>query len=168
MIVWIKGGIEHRSPIYYNSEQTKLEKTKLVKQENQVDDCITNIENIYNDKYNKFIYYYWVVKHITTPQVVTCVKRARFYKFHQIQVQNILKFIPITCSTTTNKNLVSENFEEFWKFIFEFFCAKAHAIEQYHNLIEVLWFWFDFNNNKGIPLVWPKCEPPIWRRLGPR
>ncbi len=57
-----------------------------MKQENQVDDCITSIEKNYNEKYNKFICYCWVIKHIATPQVVTCVKRARSYKFHQVQV----------------------------------------------------------------------------------
>jgi len=57
-----------------------------VKQENQVDDCITNIEKIYNEKCNKFIYYCWVIKHIATPQVVICAKITRSYKFHQVQV----------------------------------------------------------------------------------
>jgi hypothetical protein len=66
------------------------------------------------------------------------------------------------------QELAWENFEEFWKLIFEIFVQKAHAIEKYHNLIEFVWSWFDFKNNKGIPLVWPKCEPPIWWRLGPR
>jgi hypothetical protein len=57
---------------------------------------------------------------------------------------------------------VWENFEEFWKVIFEIFCTKAHVIEKYHDLIEFLWSWFDFKNNKVC--LW--CGPNVKPRFG--
>jgi hypothetical protein len=69
--------------------------------------------------------------------------------------------MPTTCTTTTNENLVREDFEFVWKLISNNFCARAHAIQKYPNLIEFFQSWFDFMKNKSIPLVGPRCKPLI-------
>lgn len=51
---------------------SKVEKSIKVKQKKPINECnIVVINKIYSEKYNKFIYYWWVVQHIATPHLTT-------------------------------------------------------------------------------------------------
>jgi hypothetical protein len=64
--------------VCFHLKNTKSKKDQVSEIENQVDDYIVTINKIYNKKYNKFLFYCWVTKHIAIPQAITNVRRIWF------------------------------------------------------------------------------------------
>jgi hypothetical protein len=66
------------------------------------------IDQLYNQKFKKFLYYCWVQSYVICKCNIGSHKRSKFYLAPKIH--NLL-YTPITCTKTTNQNLIWDDFE---------------------------------------------------------
>jgi len=80
-----------------------------------VNECnIVAIQKIYNEKYNKFIYYWWVAQHIAIPHLATkWAKRMGSLRFLWAQMNCNFRFTLIFYIINKNENLIWEDFGNF-------------------------------------------------------
>jgi hypothetical protein len=84
-----------------------------VKQKNQLMN-VTLLNKICSEKYNKFIYYWWVAQHIATPQLATkWTKRMGPQRFSWAQMNCDFRFTLIVYIIHKNGNLIWEDFGNF-------------------------------------------------------
>jgi hypothetical protein len=72
------------------------------------------INQLYNTKFKKNVYYRWVQSFIICKYNLDTHKRGRFYP---TPGNRNLLYTPIACTTTTNQNLVWDEFETFYVLI---------------------------------------------------
>ncbi len=89
------------------------------------------IDELYNQKFKKFLYYHWIQSFIIFNYNICTHKKGRFL---QAPRSCNLLYIPITCTWTIDQNLVWLNFEEFYAFITSSKQLKAYAFHTYLNL----------------------------------
>jgi len=67
------------------------------------------IDEVYIEKFSKYIYYHWVVKYVNSPLVQ---RRKGNHKEWVVTKFHSQKFIPTTYTKTKDENLVWSNFED--------------------------------------------------------
>jgi hypothetical protein len=104
------------------------------------------INEIYNVKVRKNLYYQWVAKHVKTPKVE---RKVGSYNFQHVQQHHNLIFTLTTRTLTMNEDLV-----DFYNLISNVRGKKEfYVIDTYFALINFLWSWPKFREKKGISLV---------------
>jgi hypothetical protein len=69
---------------------------------------------LYNQKFKKFLYYHWVLSFIICRYNLNSHKKGKFYPTTR---NRSLLYTPIAYTKTTNQNLVWDGFEEFYALI---------------------------------------------------
>jgi hypothetical protein len=90
------------------------------------------IDQLYNTKFKKFLFYRWVQSSIICKYNLNSHKRGRFYPTPR---NHSLLYTPITCTTTTtNQILVWNEFETFYVLIISSQQFESYALKTYPNL----------------------------------
>jgi hypothetical protein len=89
---------------------------------------------VYNEKFKKFLYYYWVAKYIV-PYCKT--KSSNKKKFQQIIVHCTLIFSSRACITTIDFDLASKDFSNFYTLIFNTTCIFKPKLNMVSMLLEL-------------------------------
>ncbi len=109
---------------------TTRECNKRVKIKEKSNECkIEQINNLYKEKYVKFLYYQWVAKHVVI-QVGNDARKVGHCKFQRALASCSLRFTHTTC-TTTNQNLEWEDFVDFFHLIDITWGTQKHVIEAF-------------------------------------
>jgi hypothetical protein len=69
------------------------------------------IDQFYNTNFKKKLYYCWVQSYIICEYNLNSHKRGKFYPTPR---NCSLLYTPIACTTTTNQNLIWDEFETFY------------------------------------------------------
>jgi hypothetical protein len=69
------------------------------------------IDQLYNQKFKKFLYYYWVQSSIIHKHNLSSHKKGKFYLAPR---NHSLLYTPTTCTKTIDHNLVWDEFEQFY------------------------------------------------------
>jgi hypothetical protein len=109
--------------------------------------------------------YRWIQKSIVQNVASKSFKRARDYLSH---INRSYTFLPIACTTTEDVDLDWDDFEIFCKLLYSTLEIFENVIAKFPDLLHYLESWVVYREEKGIPLVGPKCTPPSCWRLGPR
>ncbi len=72
------------------------------------------IHKVYNEKFRRYVYYYWVAKHVKAP---TVEKKVASCSFQHGQQHCNLRFVLTTCTSTTYEGLIWEDFANFFNLI---------------------------------------------------
>ncbi len=121
------------------------------------------IDQLYNIKFKKFLYYYSVRSFIIHRYNISSHKRNRFYLI--LRNHNLL-YTPTTCTTTTYHNLVWDEFETFYVLITFSQQLKSYAFGTYPNLSYVLEGQAKYIKFKFVFLIRLNNTPPMCWRLG--
>ncbi len=109
---------------------TMRESNKRIKIKEKSNECkIEEINNLYKEKYPKFLYYQRVAKHVVI-QVGNDARKVGHHKFQHALSSCSLKFTHTTC-TTTNQNLKQEDFVDFFHLIDITCGTQKHVIEAF-------------------------------------
>jgi hypothetical protein len=101
--------------------------------------------------------YLWIQKSIFQNVASRSFKRARYQLSH---INHSYTFLPIACTTTKDVDLDWDDFVEFYKLLYSILEISKHVITKFPNLLHFLDSWVVYREEKGIPLVGPKCTPP--------
>ncbi len=74
------------------------------------------INKVYMEKFNKYLYYQWIIKHVIS-QPTQSANRVQRCKFQCVVTNHNLRFIAITFIVTTYKDMIQENFVDFLELI---------------------------------------------------
>jgi len=109
----------------------------------------------------------WIAKFVV-PLVVKTVTIMWQRKFPKAPTQCTIKYIPASCTITTDEDLGWTNLANIYDIINTCVFTYEHALHKFLNLTHFLFSWFEHRKDKGIPLVELKHMPPRFWRLGPR
>jgi hypothetical protein len=121
------------------------------------------IDELYNQKFKKFLYYCWRLNSIIPWYNIGSHKRGRFL---QAPRNHNLLYKPTTYTKTIDQNLVWLDFEEFYALIKISKQLKTYAFHIYPNLSHFFQNWSKYKRFKLTPLVGPNQTPPTCWRLG--
>jgi hypothetical protein len=122
------------------------------------------IDQLYNQKFKKFLYYCWVQSSIICRYNLGSHKISKFYPTPK---NHSLLYTPIICTKTKNQNLVWDDFEQFYALIISSQQLEIYAFQTYPSLSYFLKSWTKFKKFKFVPLVGPDNTPPTRWKLGP-
>ncbi len=120
------------------------------------------INELYNRKFMKFLYYCWKLNSIIPRYSIGSHKKGRFL---QVLINHNLLYTLITYTKTINQ--VQSDFEEFYALITSSKQLKAYAFRTYPDLSHFIQNWSKYKRFKFTPLVGPYQTPPNCWRLGP-
>ncbi len=109
------------------------------------------------------MYYQWIQKSIRSDVKYLRPKKPRY----QIAwLNHTYRFIRIAYTEIENKDLVWEDFLGFYEFMILGGEVEAYVFETYPELMNFVWSWGDYRNNKGVLLVGKDCIGLFRWRLG--
>ncbi len=116
------------------------------------------IDQLYNQKFKKFLHYYWVQSFIICRYNLGSHKRGKFYPTPR---NHSLLYIPSACTKTIDQNLVWDDFEQFYVLKISSQQLEIYTFQTYPNLSYFLESWAKYKKFKFIPLVGLDNTPPM-------
>ncbi len=140
-----------------------LQKVKVehVEKGSKKDIEVEIVDHICNQKFQKYLDYYWMQKSIVCNVTPRSFKRARDHLSH---INHFYIFLPTTCTTTKYVNLDWNDFAKFYKLLYSTIASCEHVLAKFSNLLRFLDSWVVYKEEKGIPLVGLEHTlPSCWR-----
>jgi hypothetical protein len=131
-----------------------------IEEKSTLDIQIENVDEIYNQKFQKYLNYCWIQKSIV--QNVA----SRNFKSVRDQISHINH--PIACIVIKNIDLDWDDFVEFCKLLYSSVTIHEQTRTNKKDLLHFLVSWVVYMEEKNISLVGPKHIPPSCWRLGPK
>jgi hypothetical protein len=94
--------------------------------------------------------------------------RSSSNRFFHIETNQSLKFTPTSCTSTTNFNLVWDDFIDFYAIISSSEALESYSFLKYLILAYFLKYWDNYRRLDFTPCVNLDWMPPSCWRLGPR
>jgi hypothetical protein len=118
------------------------------------------IDQLYNQKFKKFLYYLWVQSSIVHRYNLGSHK-GRFYPTPR---NHSLLYTPTTCAKTIDQYLDWDDFEQLYALITSSQQLETYAFQTYPDLSYFLESWAKHKRFKCVPLIRPNNTPlTCWR-----
>ncbi len=123
------------------------------------------VDQIYNQRFQKYLDYHCFQKSIIRYVTSRSFKKNRDRLSH---INHSYIFLPIACTTIEDVNLDWINFTVLCKLLYLTIVIHEHVLAKFSNLLHFLDSQVVYKEEKGIPLVGPKCIFSNCWKLCPR